>query len=120
MGPLEHKEVADMLAKASIFAFPSYKEGMPRAVLEAMSTGKAVVASDIPGMDEIIENGINGVLVQPRDANALGDAIIALLNDKKLREELGRNARQTILKSFTWKNHLTQLEKIYDKAIEEM
>ena len=119
-GSLEHKEVADILAKASIFAFPSFKEGMPRAVLEAMSTGKAVVASDIPGMDEIIENGFNGVLVQPRNASALGDTIIALLNDKTLRKRLGRNARQTILKFFTWKSHLSQLESVYEAAIEEM
>jgi len=119
IGPLEHNEVAGMLAKASIFVFPSIKEGMSRAVLEAMSTGKAVVASNIPGMDEIIENGFNGVLVQPKNANALGDAIIALLNDKKLRNRLGRNARMTILKFFTWKSHLSQLAGVYKAAIEE-
>lgn len=120
IGSLDHRRVADMLAKASIFAFPSLKEGMPRAVLEAMATGKAVVASDIPGMDEIIEHGFNGVLVQPKNAGALGDTIITLLNDNKLRNRLGRNARKTILKFFTWKSHLSQLESVYEAAIEEM
>lgn len=120
IGPLEHREVADMLTKASIFAFPSLKEGMGRAMLEAMSTGKPVVVSDIPGMDEIIKNGFNGILVQPRDASALSDKIIDLLNDKKLRKRLGRNARQTMLKSFTWKRHIRLLQAVYEEAVAEV
>jgi len=120
IGPLEHEEIAGVLAKASIFAFPSLKEGMPKAVLEAMATGKAVVASDISGMDEIIDNGFNGVLVRPRNASTLGDTITALLNDKKLRNRLGRNARQTILKYFTWEKHLDLLRNVYEDAVKSV
>jgi len=120
IGPLKHEEVADVLAKASIFTFPSIKEGMPKAVLEAMAAGKAVVASDIPGMDEIIESGFNGVLVQPRNASALGDTIIALLNDKRLRKSLGRNARQAVIKHFSWDNVLSLLSGVYEEAAAEI
>ena len=116
IGPLEYREVADVLRKASLFAFPSLKEGMPKAVLEAMAAGKAVVASDIPGMNEIIKNGFNGVLVQPRNVSAFSNIIITLLEDDPLRKRLQRNARNTMLKYFTWQRHLNLLNSVYEEA----
>jgi len=120
IGPIEHDKITNILARASIFAFPSLKEGMPRAILEAMSMGKAIVASNISGIGEIIENDFNGVLIQSRNAHALASKIMTLLEDKTLRNRLGRNARETILKRFTWKRVLDQLDRIYKEAVEKM
>jgi len=118
IGPIEREKIPKILARASIFAFPSIKEGMPKAILEAMSAGKAIVASNISGLSEIIENDFNGVLVQPRNANALASKIITLLEDKPVRNRLGRNARETVLKRFTWKRVLNQLDGVYKEAVE--
>lgn len=116
IGPLNHTDVAKIIQKSSLFVFPSLKEGMSRSVLEAMSCQKAVVAMDIPGMDEIIQNGYNGVLLDPQNPIKLSETILQLVSDQKLRNRLGRNARNTILHKFTWKNHLNSLTKVYESA----
>ena len=120
IGPIEHEKIAKIIARGSIFAFPSLKEGMPKGILEAMSMGKAIVASNIFGLSEIIENNFNGLLVQPRNAKTLASKIITLLDDKALRNRLGRNARETVLKRFTWKSILNQLDEVYEEAIENI
>ncbi|MHA1676313.1 MAG: glycosyltransferase family 4 protein [Candidatus Njordarchaeales archaeon] len=117
IGPLKREEVAKYLAKASIFVFPSIREGMPKSVLEAMSAGKPVVASDIPGIREIIKDGVNGILVPPKNPRKLAEAILTLLEDGSLRKKLSRNARKTVLDKFAWDKILIKLQSIYKETI---
>jgi glycosyltransferase involved in cell wall biosynthesis len=79
---------------------PSYREGVPRSTLEAMSTGMAVITSDVPGCRETVEDGRNGLLVPVRDPAALADAMIRLVDDGPLVRRMGRNSRELVMARF--------------------
>ena len=93
-----HRE--DMLAvyaAAMLVVLPSYREGLPKVLLEAAACGKAIVATDVPGCREIVRGRFNGLLVPPRDSTALAAAIEELLSDQALREVMGRRSRTRVL-----------------------
>ena len=117
IGPVKREEIAKYLAKACIFLFPSIREGIPKSVLEAMSAGKPVIASDIPGIKEVIKEGDNGILVPPKNPRMLAKAILTLLEDRSLRKKLGWNARKTVLDKFAWNKILNMLKSVYEEAI---
>ncbi len=94
-------DIPALLSMADLFIFPSRFEGMPNAVLEAMSHGLPVIATVVQGVDEIIRNGENGLLVSVEDPSALSSAILHLLNDPDERQRLGRSARSTIAAEYT-------------------
>ncbi|WP_216901856.1 glycosyltransferase [Synechococcus sp. CCY 9618] len=90
------------MARASVFVLPSRFEGMPNALLEAMASGLAVVVSDAsPGPLEMVDPGVNGLVVPSEDVEALADALGRLMADQALRERLGAAARQR-LRSLDW------------------
>lgn len=93
-GWLKPFEVRALLGQASVFAFPSRSEGMPLALIEAMSAGVPVVASDVGGIKEVMGNSGAGLLVPPEDARALANALLALLNDPVRRMQAGAQARK--------------------------
>lgn len=96
MGWLDAVHKRAQLAGADVFALPSYMEGMPMALLEAMSWGLPVVATAVGGMPEIVTDGIDGLLIPARDIDALAAALARLMSDPALRDRLGTAARETI------------------------
>ena len=94
------EQVAPVYAAADIFVFPSHREGLPRAILEASAMGMPVVASDIMGCREAMLDGVTGLLTPLGDAEALSDTLNRLIGDPALRRELGRNGRQRVEKEF--------------------
>lgn len=76
-------DVRPALAACTLFCLPSYYEGTPRAVLEALATGRPIVTTDVPGCRETVRDGWNGYLVPPRDPQALADAILAVFDDRE-------------------------------------
>lgn len=84
-----------------LFVLPSYREGMPNVLLEAMSTGLPCVATDIPGAREIISSRENGILVPPHDAAQLAIVLSNLIRANSQRQSIGRAARKTIVDSFS-------------------
>jgi len=110
LGP-ESKSAA--LAASTIFLLPSYHEGMPMALLEAMSWGVPVIATPVGGIPQIVANEVNGLLVPPRDIAALATAIERLLQDPTLAARLGEAARTTIATGFSLDDALRQLDNIY-------
>ena len=87
------EEMPALLAASDIVVLPSYSEGIPRVLIEAAAMSRPIVSTTIPGVAEIVEDGINGVLVPPRDSVALAEAIEKLLDDQQLREEYGAAGR---------------------------
>lgn len=87
-------DVYALLKAADMFVLPSYREGLPRSVIEAMATGLPVVATDIPACRELIEEGASGVLVPPRDAPALAAALRSLAADAATRARWGAYGRE--------------------------
>ena len=88
------KDVRPWLDWCSVFVLPSYREGTPRSVLEAMATGRAVITSDAPGCRETVDDGVNGYLVEPRNAASLADAMLRLGNDPDAIERFGLAGRR--------------------------
>ena len=85
----ELSDVRPAIAAASIYVLPSWREGTPRTVLEAMAMGRPIITNDVPGCRQTTEHGVNGLLVQPYDPEALAAAMELLGNDKAMRVRMG-------------------------------
>jgi glycosyltransferase involved in cell wall biosynthesis len=109
----ERKDVPELLAAMDLFVFPSLREGMPGALMEAMAAGLPVVATDIDGNRELIENGKNGILVPPGDSEAFAEAVNTLLSDPGKMHGLAMSARNTIKEKFSIGLMVKKLDKIY-------
>lgn len=103
------------LAEAAVFILPSYAEGMPMAVLEAMSCGLPVISTPVGGIPQLIQNGRNGILVEAGDIDAIAAAVLRLVSDTVLREELGTAARATIETRFSIALAVERLGAIYGR-----
>ena len=101
------------LKNFDIFVLPSLKEGLPYAVLEAGLAGLPVIASNVGGIPEIIENGKEGLLIPPADPEELSVAIKKLIKDKTLCENLAKNLREKIQKEFSLEKMLEQTISLY-------
>lgn len=115
-GDFSRRQIAEILQKASLFALPSLREGMPFALLEAMACGAPVVGSDISGINDVIVHGQNGFLVPPKNSTTLADVILELLGDEDLRRIIGRNARQLMVEKYSWNTITSKIEKAYNEA----
>jgi len=93
-GTVSENKKVELLNSFDIFLMPSLYEGCPIALLEAMASGKTIIASDIPSIREIVRHGEEAILVNPYDVEELEQAILLLYNDPDLRAKLGRNARE--------------------------
>lgn len=94
-------DVHALLDAADIFAMPSVSEGLPMAMIEAMLSGRAIVASDVGGIPELVDSSAVGLLVPPGDAEALAGKLAELIRDAELRSRLGEAARARALMHFT-------------------
>jgi len=94
-------DVAGEIARAHMVVLPSYREGLPKALLEGAACGRPLVATDVPGCREICRNGETGLLVPPRDAGALAAALAELAGSAALRRQLGTAARQLAEAAFS-------------------
>ncbi|MEM4634092.1 MAG: glycosyltransferase family 4 protein [Candidatus Anstonellaceae archaeon] len=110
---LSDEELASLYNSIDIFALPSLYEPCGIAMLEAMGCARPCVASKIGGLQEIIQHGKNGLLVQPACPEELNKAIGVLLNDTKLAARLGKNARKRVLENFTWDIVASKVERFY-------
>lgn len=81
-------DVRPYLNRCSIFVLPSYHEGLPRCVIEAMSVGRPIITTDVPGCRETVIDGENGFIVNARDSEALSERLLKLVEDKELREKM--------------------------------
>lgn len=100
------------LQQYDILVIPSVKEGLPYVLLEAMAAGIPVIATTVGGIPEIIQSGINGILVPPRDPRLLAEQIIMLKRNPELRARIAHAAQETI-KKYSLKKMLVEINKIY-------
>jgi glycosyltransferase involved in cell wall biosynthesis len=107
---------ATLLKAFDIFLLPSLKEGLPYVALEAGSAGLPVVASHVDGLPEIIESGVSGILVEPRNIEELADAITDLADSPHKRTQYGLALRDKILKSFSKERMVRETVEVYEDA----
>jgi glycosyltransferase involved in cell wall biosynthesis len=114
-----HNDVAGQLRRAGLAVLPSRWEGMPNALLEAMACGLPCVATCVSGSEDIIEHGVNGLLVDVADYHNLADALLTLLHNPALARQYGRAALTTIEQRYSLE-HITDLYlDFYHNMIEQ-
>ena len=102
LGHVDHARMVRLYQDAAIFTHAAHYEGLPTVLLEAMACGTPVIATAVSGALDMVEDGINGLLVPPRAPEAMAGAICKLLNDQQLRARLGMAARRTVEDRFSW------------------
>lgn len=115
-GQIPINELIRHYAGADVFVLPSYYEGQGLVLLESMACGTPVVATRVGGIPEVVTDGENGLLVEPRKPEQLADAILKIINDTELRIKLGKNGRETTVKNYDWKVIAEKMEKIYESV----
>lgn len=95
------EDMPTTLAQTDIFCLPSYREGVPNALIEACACGLPIVTTDVPGCRDVVTDGVNGLLVPVRNAPALAEALETLLTSPELRQRMGRAGRETALNKFS-------------------
>ena len=113
-GWVKDSQKEELLKRASLFFLPSYAEGMPMSILEAMGAGLPVVSSNVGGIPQLVEQGKNGYLCEPGDVQAFADAIVHILKDEEIRSRMGKKSLNIMKESYTLDAHTAQLGRIYD------
>ena len=93
-------DVRSFLTISDCLVFPSYREGFPNVVMQAASMGLPAIVSDINGCNEIVEEGVNGLIIPVKDQKALHDSMQKIYKDKELRDRLAQNARKQIVERY--------------------
>ena len=106
-------DIAGYLGQLDVWVLCSDTEGQSNALIEAMAAGRAVVATDVGGNAELIEDGVNGLLFKPGDAHALADCLQRLASDKDLRGKLGQAARKTAAERFSLPQMIHRYQDYY-------
>jgi starch synthase len=109
LGPLPNREVIHWMMESELFVLPSIVESLGIVCLEAMAAGKAVVATKVGGVPEVVVDGVTGILVPPEDPRALAGAIVTLLKNPEQRERMGEAGRQRVIRDFTWARYVDNL-----------
>jgi glycosyltransferase involved in cell wall biosynthesis len=94
------EDVRPYLAKCSVFVLPSYHEGLPRSVIEAMAVGRAIITTDVPGCRETVKDGVNGFIVPKGQSNPLAQKMAVLAGDSELRKTMAEQSYQMCLERF--------------------
>ena len=116
-GYFPDKKLHKLYQAADIFAFSTFYENLPFAVLEALSSGLPVVTTNVGGIPEMIEDGKNGFLVEPANSRALADRILYYLEHPAVASEMGRLARRNIEDHFDWRLIVKKVVKVYDETL---
>jgi glycosyltransferase involved in cell wall biosynthesis len=112
-------EVADVrpiVARADVVVLPSYREGTPRSLLEAAAMGKPLITTDAVGCREVVDDGINGLLVPVKDAQALAQAMVRLVEHRAMRERMGKAGREKMEQEFDERIVIEKTLQVYQQG----
>lgn len=107
-------DMARVFQQSHIVCLPSYREGLPKALIEAAACGRAIVTTNVPGCREVVRDGDNGLLVPPRDSAALAQALKRLIEDQALRKTMGKQSRLRAESEFSAARANAQTLALYD------
>jgi glycosyltransferase involved in cell wall biosynthesis len=114
IGKVPYDEVFKYMVASDIFVLSSLSEGLPNVIIEAMASGLPIVATRVGGLPDIIKDGENGFLVDPKNPDQIAEKIKLFLEDDKLREKISKNNKKKV-KEYSWESVIERLEKIYFK-----
>lgn len=111
-------DMPQVFKRANLVCLPSHGgEGVPKVLMEAAACGRAIITTDVPGCRDVVRDGVNGLLVQPRNAVALAEAIEKLLNSPALRLQMAEKGRQIAVKEFSEEAVVRETLELYDKLL---
>jgi glycosyltransferase involved in cell wall biosynthesis len=110
-------DMPKVYAEANIVCLPSYREGLPKTLIEAAASGRPIVATDVPGCREVVRNGDNGLLVCAHDSIALADALRTLIDDRSLRQRMGAAGRKRAEAEFGVERVSAETLRIYEQML---
>ena len=108
----------DLLSDADIFFLPSYNEGKPMAILDAMGYGLPIISTDVGGISNIVHNGENGYILIPGDIQGFADAIVKLLEDKELMIKMGKESLKIIEQGYSLDAHIQKISDLYEHLLD--
>lgn len=114
-GQIPNENIPQFMAAADVFVLPSLSEGLPNVVLEAMASGLPIIATKVGGLPEIIEEGRNGFLVEPKNPKQIVEKILSIFGNDELRNSISANNREKI-KEYSWDSVVDRLEKVYQEV----
>ena len=110
-------DMAAVLAQSNLVCLPSYLEGLPKVLIEAAACGRAIVTTDVPGCREVVRHNNNGLLVPPRDSDALAETLASLIKNPGLRARLGARGREIVVREFSEDTVFAQTLTIYRELL---
>jgi len=113
------KDVPELLAAMDIFVLPSHSEGVSLAVLEAMAAGLPVIVSEVGGLPEIVKHGETGLLIPPKDPEALAQSLARVLEEPGLARKLGQKAREHVQEKYSLERMALVVNETYDELVKK-
>lgn len=107
------KDIPNVLARSDVLVLPTYGDGLPNVIMEAMAAGKPCVASNINGIPYLIDDGVTGFVLEPGDTESLMKHIVTLINDASLRTRMGSAGQQKALTHFNWDTLVKDYEALF-------
>ena len=111
------RDMPEVYSQATIVCLPSYREGLPLVLVEAAASARAMVATDVPGCREVVQHGVNGLLVQPRDTAMLASAILELLNDPEKRTRMAARGPETVAARYSVECVVSTILAVYEELL---
>ncbi|RJS80711.1 glycosyltransferase family 4 protein [Methanophagales archaeon] len=112
VGKVPNEKVPEYMVASDVFVLPSVSEGFPVTILEAMASGLPIVATKVGGLPEIIKDGENGFLVEPKNPKGIAQRVMLILEDDNLSGRISRNNRECV-KKYSWGSVIERLEEVY-------
>lgn len=113
------EDMPALLREVDVAVLPSYREGLPKGLVEAAACGLSIITTDVPGCRAVVNDRVDGILVPARDVKALVDAIALLIDEPKLRHDLGRKARKKAVELFSTKKINSETLRVYVESMQD-
>jgi glycosyltransferase involved in cell wall biosynthesis len=110
-------DMSSVFGQANLVCLPSYREGLPKALIEAAACARAIVTCDVPGCREVVRDGDNGLLVAPRTVPALAQALRRLIEDNVLRARMGARGRERAVAEFSIDRVIADTLAVYHELL---
>lgn len=115
IGRMPNERIPEYMAASDVFVLPSLSEGFSTVILEAMASGLPIVATRVGDMRQVIEEGYNGFLVEPRNPSQIAEKVLLLLEDEQLRERMSQRSREKVT-TYSWDSTISKLLDVYSKV----
>jgi glycosyltransferase involved in cell wall biosynthesis len=110
-------DMALLMNQSDIICLPSYREGLPKSLIEALAVGKPVVTTDVPGCREVVQHGLNGLLVPAKNTQELATALELLITNQPLRQQMGEHSRIMAEQEFSIESVVNKTTAIYHRLL---